>query len=110
MTWQDALEIVVARTGHQRYRALCDHSHPDHGGYRELVLTLAGQPPPRPRSATIPLAGDAIAALAGRLGIAWAVSWLAARLGTECGCNSRQARLNRADQAFRHWLRRRFCR
>ena len=42
MTTAEALDLVVARTGHQRYRDLCDPSHPDHDpGYIEYVLALA---------------------------------------------------------------------
>lgn len=43
----EALDLVVSRTGHARYRALCDPSHPAyHPAYVALVLTLAGCPPP----------------------------------------------------------------
>lgn len=51
MTWQAALEIVVSRTGVERYRDLCSDDNPDpetRAGYRSLMLTLAGQPPPIP--------------------------------------------------------------
>lgn len=49
MTWETALEIVVERTRHERFRVLCDESHPDHEGARRTVITLAGgTPPPLP--------------------------------------------------------------
>ena len=43
MTHAEALDLVVARTGHARYRELCDASHPSHLAYRSLVLELAGR-------------------------------------------------------------------
>jgi len=47
MTWQEALDTVVARTGHERFRWLCSDDNPDavqREGYRGVVLGLAGQP------------------------------------------------------------------
>ncbi len=29
MNWEEALEIVVRRTKHERYRVLCDEGNPD---------------------------------------------------------------------------------
>ncbi len=58
MEYLEALEIVVARTGHVRYRELCDSSHPDHAAWRKRVLALVrGElapqeaSPPNPRLA-----------------------------------------------------------
>ena len=49
MQWTEALEIIVDRTGHIRYRELTADDAPDHELWRERVLELAGQPaPPRP--------------------------------------------------------------
>lgn len=48
MTWAEALEIVVARTGVGRYRYLCSDEHADHARWRAKVVELAtGDPPPR---------------------------------------------------------------
>jgi hypothetical protein len=44
MDWRESLEIVVARTGHERYRALCADDHPQHAEYRRLVVRLVGYP------------------------------------------------------------------
>jgi len=46
MHWREALDLAVARTGHERYRALCDDAHPDHEAWRLTVLALAGEPVP----------------------------------------------------------------
>jgi hypothetical protein len=50
MTDFQALEIVVGRTGHKRYRQLVDPTHPDYDHrYLELVRQLAaGQVPAQP--------------------------------------------------------------
>ena len=55
MTYLEALDIVVARTRHERFRWLCSDANPDahvREGYRALVLKLAGEPvsapPPTP--------------------------------------------------------------
>jgi hypothetical protein len=42
MDWRAALEIMVTRTGHARYRTLCADDHPDHCAWRRLMLRLAG--------------------------------------------------------------------
>jgi hypothetical protein len=44
MSWTDALELVVAATGHERYRWLCSEDNPDPGsrdGYRGLMVRLS---------------------------------------------------------------------
>jgi hypothetical protein len=41
MEWIKALELIVARTLHSRYRALCADDHPDHCAWRRLLLRLA---------------------------------------------------------------------
>lgn len=52
MNWREALEIVVSRSGHERYRELCAEAHPEHAAHRERVVAkaaaLAGRPAPRP--------------------------------------------------------------
>ncbi len=42
MIWQDALEIIVARTKHERYRVLCSDSWIDHESWRAFIVRLAG--------------------------------------------------------------------
>lgn len=42
MNWETALDLVIARTGHERFRVLCADAWPDHAGYRRLVLHMAG--------------------------------------------------------------------
>jgi hypothetical protein len=55
--------------------------------------------------ATIPLAGDIIAALAARFGADRVSKWLARVVGAKsCGCSARQAKLNRMHAAARKWL------
>lgn len=60
MTWQDALESVIARTKHDRYRWLCSDANPDResrDASRRLVLERAGQPaPPGPAQSLVPIA------------------------------------------------------
>lgn len=51
--WEDALEIVVGETRHERWRILCSEDHPHHVGARKTVLKMAGFPipddaPPKP--------------------------------------------------------------
>lgn len=52
MTWQDALDAVVARTPHERYRWLCSDENPDvrqRERYRALMVRIAsGEPDPDP--------------------------------------------------------------
>lgn len=51
MTLDEALEIVVARTRHERYRWHCSDDNPNARGreaYRRSVLSLAGAPEPEP--------------------------------------------------------------
>lgn len=59
MTWLDALEIVIARTRHERYRWLCSEANPDaeqRDAYRRHMLTRAGHPAPAQPPAPIPAA------------------------------------------------------
>jgi hypothetical protein len=44
MSWQEALEIVVGRTRHERYRVLCSDAHPDREHWRARMLALAEAP------------------------------------------------------------------
>jgi hypothetical protein len=51
MTWEQALEIVVERTRHERFRQLCSKNNPDaeqRHAYRRLVLELVAAPVPLP--------------------------------------------------------------
>lgn len=48
--WKAALEQVIARTGHEPYRALCAESNPQHRIWRQRMLdkvTRGGTPLPR---------------------------------------------------------------
>jgi len=38
MDWEEALKIVVQRTGHERYRELCSDLHPDHDSWRSRMI------------------------------------------------------------------------
>ncbi len=47
MTLAEALDIVVARTKHERYRMLCDPESPAYRpGYAAIVMRKAGTPEP----------------------------------------------------------------
>lgn len=55
ISWPEALEIVVARTKHARYRHLCSEHNTDpesREGYRRLVITLATGIAPDPEPPT----------------------------------------------------------
>ena len=41
MDWREALETVVGRTKHERFRALCAEDHPDHAAHRARVVAMA---------------------------------------------------------------------
>ena len=63
MNWTEALEQVVARTGHLRYRELCADSNPDHRTWRarmvEQATGIPTEPEPGPRlSADYPPLGS----------------------------------------------------
>jgi hypothetical protein len=61
--WRAALDLVVARTGHARYRTLCDDAHPDRGAWRARMVAkaagMADAPAPAPPSYP-PLARQAL--------------------------------------------------
>lgn len=46
MTWPEALEIMVARRGVERYRVLCADAHPDHAWWRVEMVRMVAAPPP----------------------------------------------------------------
>ena len=51
MTLTQALDIVIDRTGHERFRFLCSEANPDRDtreGYRALVLDMAEGRAPSP--------------------------------------------------------------
>lgn len=80
MEWEAALEIVVARTGHERYRVLCDESHPDHAIHRRRVIELATATPREPSYPSLARQALNLAGAAGRVvaavanGVAYRVS------------------------------------
>lgn len=43
MMWEKALDLVVRRTGHDRYRELCDESYPQHAAWRDRVVLKASE-------------------------------------------------------------------
>lgn len=66
MTWEQALDLVVSRTGHQRYRWLCSEDNPDteqRAAYRRLVISQAVDQPTAGISAVLMPAVESIAAL-----------------------------------------------
>ena len=70
MDWREALEIVVGRTKHERYRELCADDHPNREMWRaKMVEKATGEPTP----AAYPSAARQAANLAGSLWD-WAVS------------------------------------
>lgn len=60
MTWEQALEIVIARTKHERYRDLCADDWPDHEAYRAEMIRMVSEPPSFPPMRT--QAGKALVA------------------------------------------------
>jgi hypothetical protein len=49
MEWQEALEVVISTTKHERYRQLCSEENPDHIVWREKMIAKAtATPRPRP--------------------------------------------------------------
>lgn len=66
MTWDDALEIAVARTKHERYRDLCADSYPDHEMWRAEMIRQAAEEPEYP--SLLDQAGNAIGAVARAVG------------------------------------------
>lgn len=45
MTWKEALEFCVAKTGHSTYRDKCNESHKDHVKWRNEMVRMAGDFP-----------------------------------------------------------------
>lgn len=80
MDWQRALDEVVARTGHERFRALCADSNPDaaqRAAYRDTVLRMAGGAPaadPEANPTAYPSWGEQAANFAGAVGRAAAAA------------------------------------
>lgn len=110
---EQALDIIIARTGHHRYRELCDPDHPayDPAYVRYVLDRAAGPEPTRPRpvapppTPAIPLAGDLVAALTAKIGADRAAKWVATKLGKDdCGCGARRAKLNALDAKVRAFL------
>lgn len=61
-------------------------------------------PDPVPRFASIPLAGDLVAAMTKRMGVDRFTRYVTEKLGVDCGCESRRVKLNELDAKFRKWL------
>jgi hypothetical protein len=110
MTWEDALEIIVARTKHGPYREKCAASHPEHEIWRQRMISTATAETPRPTSFP-PLAtqaGNLVGAIGRTIGAAltgqsvrvppeerdkrWAQCMTCVNLVNDrcrlCGCNS----------------------
>jgi hypothetical protein len=117
MELEEAIDIVVTRTKHERFRSLCDPDHPDFNpAYASLVIAMAtgeatspteGHPspqqPPTPLE-TLPLAGDLVAAAAEKIGAARLAKWIEEKTGVPCGCERRRVDLNRLDTLIRKYL------
>lgn len=62
MDWREALEIVVARSGNERFRELTSDGNPSdesRRSYRKLVVTLAERKPLPAQSQAGPTVDDA---------------------------------------------------
>jgi hypothetical protein len=47
VNWKEAVEIMVGRHGHERYRSLCSEDRHDHLAWRaEMIRKASGEPPP----------------------------------------------------------------
>jgi hypothetical protein len=108
----------------QRVRGLCGWVEPGGPRYHTqgaatLVRMASGatELPPRmeatasasavvapPVAPTIPLAGDLVAAATKRLGADRLARWIEAKVGVDCGCESRREALNRLDEKLRCYL------
>jgi hypothetical protein len=126
----EAIEVVIARTNHERFRELCDPSHPDYQPLMvQRVIALAegrdpataiddrpttpseapqyyspSQPAAAPILSGLPLAGDLIATATATFGADRLAKWLTEKLGIECGCPERRARWNALDAKLRRHL------
>jgi hypothetical protein len=73
-----------------------------------LIRIAAGrndpEPPPAPRVTVIPLAGDLVEEAMKRIGAKRFADWMNAKLGVDCGCTARQAKMNDLDRKLRLWL------
>ncbi len=58
MTWTDAVDIVVARTKHEKYRELCEESRPGHDQWRAVVIAMAVEAPEYPPVTTQIVRGE----------------------------------------------------
>lgn len=90
MTWIEALDLVVARTRHGRYRWLCSDANPNtrqRDAYRRAMLRKAGAPEPPPMAAAprpSPLAASIRAAKLGFRRCLYATSEGCGCSGTHC--------------------------
>lgn len=101
MTISEALDRVIAQSGHVRYRDLCDPAHPDYQpGYVEMVLVMASSPRPigalhRPvEQPTIPRPPAVAVTLNLIQRIRACPHWVKA----SCGCMPNRCRLGKGDQ------------
>lgn len=112
---EEALNIMVARTGHARYRELCDPTHPAYDpAFPPWIIAQAGmEPPPTlaytrnvppPHHLDIPLAGDVVESIAKRIGADRLARWWEKETGIPCGCEARKEALNRASAKLLKWL------
>lgn len=84
MDWQQALELIVARAGHARYRDLCDESHPDHTIWRARMIERAtGEPAPPAATIAAPPRPD----LAEAVGLVRRMNGCPFRSTEGCGCS-----------------------
>jgi hypothetical protein len=93
MDWPEALEIVVGRTGHGRYRALCGDDHPDREAWRWRMIEKAADAPAVP---SYPPAARQAANLAAALW-SWAVS------GFSMASDEEQSRRRSICAGCEHW-------
>lgn len=48
LTWQEAVELNIASTGHTAYRDNCDARHPNHLAWRQEMVRMASGSDPEP--------------------------------------------------------------
>lgn len=62
MDWREALDVVVGRTGHGRFRSLCADDHPDRMIWRSRMIERAtGEAAPIVDAASTPPANPTLA-------------------------------------------------
>ena len=66
------MEIAISRTGHERYRVLCDESNPDHEVWRNRMYEMSSLPPLKKRFTNVTKAMARAAAAAVTAQPVWA--------------------------------------